>query len=668
MTTWYEYIQRDSPVPEWPYPVRYGEEKEVVSDVLVIGGGIAGCQAAINAAARGASVAVAERGMTKRSGSGGAGVDHWHAACTNPCSKVTPMEYVKALMDSSGGYTCGPARYIETNESWDTLLDCEKMGVQIRDVKDEFKGADFRDEKTKLMFAYDYRSRHVIRVWGYNIKVCLHNEMKRLGVKTYDRIMVTSLLTEGGKQGAKVVGATGVNTRTGEFYIFKAKATILSSGGGGRLWAFGPEYFGAGVMIDLNCCNNSHALGWKAGAEFVLMEQTAAGRAAFGYIPYGVANANNTYYGTPIVDANGKEVPWVDVFGRTLKTQKERFFPSKGQQFMLGAGIGISTYLDEFRSNDLTPDLADRILKGEFVLPLYADFTRMPELERRVIYGMMVGNEGKTRIPVYDIQTKAGFNPDKDLLQAPVMLLEGYKSSNFWSGITDPVLRVIDGGGLLVDWDLMTSLEGLYAAGGSSLGNAPIFGVGCHNSAHITGRYTGRKAAAYAKTAREPVIDRKQVEAEKALVYGPLKQNKSGIGWKEANYAIAKVMQDYCGKYKHENTLKLGLQLLKELNETELASAYVSNPHELGRLLECFSLIKTGELVMQAALARKASSAYMDFYRLDYPEVDPPEWGKFIPIRLENGKVKTRELPLDYHLKPPYASTYEENYKQHKIA
>ena len=31
----------------------------------------------------------------------------------------------------------------------------------------------------------------------------------------------------------------------------------------------------------------------------------------------------------------------------------------------------------------------------------------------------------------------------------------------------------------------------------------------------------------------------------------------------------------------------------------------------------------------------------------------------------ENNKVKVRELPLDFHLKAPYAATYEENYQKH---
>jgi succinate dehydrogenase/fumarate reductase flavoprotein subunit len=663
MTIWHEYVKRGGPLPEWPYPIRYDEVNEITADVLVLGGGIAGCHAAISAAKKGAKVAVAEAGMTKRSGMGGSGVDHWHAACTNPCSKVTPEDYTRAVFDSAHGYVSGPARYIIAKESWDTLLDCEKMGVQIRDVNDEFKGADFRDEETKLMFAYDYKNRHIIRVWGHNIKPCLYNEMNRLGVQIFDRVTVTSLLTEGGKQGARVVGTTGVNTRTGEFFVFKSKATIISTGGAGRLWVFAPEIIGPGAMSDLNSAGVGHAIGWKAGAEFACMEKTGHGRlSGFGYAPYSMGNTSNTYHGSPIVDANGKEVPWVDIEGRELKTAQERFLPSPGQKFQLGIGIGISSYLKEYLLNDLVRDLPERIRNGEFTLPLYADLTRLPALERRAIFGMMVANEGKTRIPIYDTFTKAGFDPDRDMLQAPVMSPEGYAMSNFWSASinTPPHIRSLAGGGFLVDWDLRTSVEGLYAAGG-----APIFGSGCHAGASTTGKYAGRKAADYAMTAPEPAIDRKQVEAEKTRTYAPLKQSQDGIGWKELNAAIARVMQDYCGEYKNEITLNLGLRLLKEIREMEAATACAANPHELGRLLECSSLITVGELIMQASLARKASSVYLDFHRLDYPEMDPPEWEKLLPIRLEDNKVKVRELSFNHHLEAPYAPTYEENYQLH---
>ncbi len=663
MTTWNEYVERSGTVPEWPYPIRYEEETEIVADVLVVGGGVAGCHAAISAARQGARVVLTESGHAKRSGSGGAGVDHWHGAVTNPCSKVTPEDYTQAVFDSAHGYTNGIARYIICKEGWETLLECEEMGVQIRDVDDEFKGADFRDEETKLMFAYDYQNRHVLRIWGYNIKPCLYYEMKRLGVEIYNRVVVTSLLTEGGRQGARVVGATGVNSRTGEFYVFKSKATIIATGGSrSRLFSFAPELTAAGSMGNMNGAGTGHAIGWNAGAEFVLMEQTGPGRLnGFGYAPYSMANAHNTYHGTSIVDANGKEVPWVDFQGRELATVRERFFPTSGQKFQLGVGIGLYYYLDQYKLNDLTHDLPERIRKGEFTLPLYADLTRMPEPERRVIFGMMVGNEGKTRIPIYDTFTKAGFDPDKDMLQAPVMAPGAYDNANFWTGPLIPHLRSLAGGGFLVDWDMRTSLEGLYCAGGN-----PPFGSGCHGESHTTGRYAGRKAAAYARSDVLPTVDRRQVEAEKTRAYMPIKQSRNGVGWKELNYAIARVMTDYCGAYKNELTLSSGLRLLNELKENEAAAAYASNPHELARMLECFSLMTVGEMVMQASLARRCSSVYLDFYRLDYPQMDPPEWEKLLPMRQEGTGVKVRELPLDFHLKPPYASSYEENYELHR--
>jgi succinate dehydrogenase/fumarate reductase flavoprotein subunit len=126
-------------------------------------------------------------------------------------------------------------------------------------------------------------------------------------------------------------------------------------------------------------------------------------------------------------------------------------------------------------------------------------------------------------------------------------------------------------------------------------------------------------------------------------------------------------MRDYCGRYKNETTLNLGLRLLNELKTTELASAYASNPHELGRLLECHSLISVGELVFKASLERKATMPGMDFIRLDYPQIEPPEWNCLLPIRQEDGKVKTRKVALDFHVKAPNAGSLEENYQKHAI-
>jgi len=49
---WNEIVETKG-VPEWPYPIRYEREREVSAGVLVLGGGIAGCWAAISAARKG---------------------------------------------------------------------------------------------------------------------------------------------------------------------------------------------------------------------------------------------------------------------------------------------------------------------------------------------------------------------------------------------------------------------------------------------------------------------------------------------------------------------------------------------------------------------------------------------------------------------------------------
>jgi succinate dehydrogenase/fumarate reductase flavoprotein subunit len=657
MTTWHEYLQQHGTVSSWPYPIRYGEERVVRADVLVVGGGIAGCHAAINARRAGATVAVLDKEATKWSGNGGAGVDHWLSACTNPCARVSPEEFTQRVMADSGGYDCGPLRYVNARDGWDALLDCERMGVQIRDVHGRFRGAAFRDDETGLMFAYDYHARIDLRVYGHNMKPRLHREMKRLGVEILDRVMVTALLTDDGEPERRVVGAIGINSRTGEAVIVRAKATVLATGLPGRLWNFSTE--NRPTFRDPNLAADGVAAAWNAGAEFVRLEESAPDSGSMAYIAYGVGNAHNTWHGCPIVDANGVEVPWVDRDGVELGAIAERFLPSPGQPFMVGSGLRIPiTY--ENHVKELAPDLPERIARGEIVLPLYADLTRLPETERRAIFGLSVGNEGRTRVPVYEILTKSGFDPDRDLLQAPVLHPSAYGHANFWAGMTVPQWRQWSTGGLLVDWDLQTSLEGLYAAGGA------IFGGGAHSSAAASGRYAGRQAAAAAVTAPEPQVDPEQVAGEKARLYVPLAQSSRSIGWKELNAGICRVMQDYCGQYKNEEVLRAGLSLLAELRESEAAAVSAANPHELAHALECQGLITAGEAVMHASLARRASSEVLGFTRLDYAEVDPPGWRKLLPIRRTAEGVRVRDLPLDYHLQAPNAPSYDENYRLHR--
>jgi len=635
---------------EWPYPLLYDKTKEVIADVLILGGGIAGCWAAIAAAKKGVKVAIVEKGATIRSGAGGSGCDHWESAATNPCSRISPEDLSYAMIEAHNGYNNGISHYIECREGYDRLLDLEKMGGKIRDSENEFKGAEFRDEKTKFLFAYDYKNRFTLRVWGTTFKPALYNECRRLGVAIFDRTMATSLLTEGGEQSTRIVGATGINSRTGEFFIFKAKAIVLCMSRPTRIWLFSPGLPGISEFRPPQCTGDGHAMGWKAGVEFTMMEKSVRGEwsGERSFPPYATGNTHNTWYACSMVDADGREIPWADREGRILKNISQRYRPAAGQKFFLKGGGEPDFPVYKYQGPDILP--VQELLNKGFKLPFYADLTRMPEHERKAIWGLMVGEEGKTNIPVLKAYINEGFDPEKHLLQS---YGEGWRSGAFL-----PQERQLFGlpGGIINDWRLRTNLEGLYAAGDQ------LFASNCHGHAAATGHYAGRHAAEYSKRAFETRIDMHQALEERSRIYSPLKKNE-GIGWKELNMRISRLMQHYCGEIKSEELLKTGLGLLKKIRNEEAQELTAHNPHEMVRALEVMNILTNAEIILHASLARKASSKHLHFYRSDYPENDPLGWHKFVTIKLEKNEVATGEKPLDYYgsLKDNYES-YNSNY------
>jgi len=639
---------------EWPYPINYDKVNEVDTDVLVIGGGIAGSWAALAAIKRGVKVTIVDE-MDVLS-AGPAGVDHIVYALDNPCCTISPEEFIEGVGPwQYWDYINGMSHYVMYREGYDMLCELEKMGGKIRDTEDEFKGADFRDEETKLMFAYDYDAKHTLRVWGATFRPALTAELKRRRAKIYDRVKVTSFLTEGGEQGARVQGATGVNVRTGEFYVFKAKATVLATGRGkGRIW----NYSGGSLATLPRSSGGGLVMGWKAGAELTNMEGRSAGGGER-WPAYGTGSPLNTWYPCTMIDAKGKEIPYVDGKGNILTSFEQRVHSSLlGQKFFLERSYrNGENPIKRPDSLTHTPKFSELVRKGEYTLPIYADLPGMPELERRAIFGLMIANEGMTWI-TYRNYTQAGFDPDKDLLQA----YGGGLALRYGGGTLVGTMKRGYSSylcGLVHDWDFKTSLEGLYAAGES------LFSVHYHGLAATSGRWAGAKAADFAKDATEPEIHEAQVENERKYVYAPINRTE-GIDWRELNTGISSAMRTYGGDTLTDELLNLALVWLKELEEKESQELIARSPRELARCLQSLEVLKLAEMWTHAALSRKASCRYLNITKLEYPENDPPEWHKFITVKQENDTVKIGERPLYYWIKSPHAQTYKENYEKHK--
>lgn len=621
---------------KWPYKNEIGEESHLSCDVLVLGGGLAGAYAAIAAARKGQSVILIEKGTTARAGSAGSGFDHWEGAATNPCCKIAPRELTEAYIDEQDHYSNGIAHYIEAREGWDRLLDMESFGGKIRDTEDEFKGADFRDDKTKLMFAYDYTNCYTLRIWGTGYKPALYRECLRLGVKVMDRTEATALLTR--KDGSRRigVGACAMDVHTGRFFTVSSKSTILCMSRPARIWLFHPDLPGSCEFRPMNSIGSGHAMGYRAGMEFTMMEKSVRGEfssAGRSFPPYSTGNNHNTWYGATMVDARGVEIPYLDRDGKELTDVSQRFRPARGQKFFLKGGV-IDEPKYAYRGPETMP--YPELEKRGYKLPFYADLSRMPEFERKVIWGMMVGQEGRTQIPVLKYYTDKGFDPQKHMLQS---YGTGWQSANFLGQE-----RQLFGapGGVVTDWNLMTNIEGVFAAGDQ------LYAMDCGGAAAATGYYAGRKAAAYSSRTTLQEYDAKFAAREKARLLAPL-ESGGDLGWKELNFAISKCMQNYCGEVKCEELLKEGLDLLSTYEKELVPNLTCENPHDLMRTHEVLDILEVSKMILEACRMRKSSSKPLSFLRSDYPEMDPEEDKLYITIRQEHGQAVRGELPHDYY-------------------
>jgi succinate dehydrogenase/fumarate reductase flavoprotein subunit len=110
---------------------------------------------------------------------------------------------------------------------------------------------------------------------------------------------------------------------------------------------------------------------------------------------------------------------------------------------------------------------------------------------------------------------------------------------------------------------------------------------------------------------------------EKARVYAPIKRNE-GIEWKEVHAGTARMMQYFCSKYKTEKLLNMGPDALNEIEKDFVPKLYALDPHKLLRSLEDLSMLQFSQLIIHGSLVHKASSWPLNFQRIDYPQLDPP--------------------------------------------
>ncbi len=307
----------------------------IEADVLCVGGGIAGLMAAIRAGELGASVIVADKGNTLRSGSGGMGNDHFR--CYLPEYHGPDIEPV--IQDvKAGDAGTRPDSFIRTwmEKSSEIVRLWDSWGISMKYNGDwEFAGHTFPGGLCSWL-----------KYAGKNQKGVLTKEARRRGVNIVNRVMAYDLLCN---DEGRVIGAIGVCTREKRFITFLAKSVVLGTGRPVRLYPSTTPGWMFNRADAPHTTGDGRAMAYRAGAELIDMEIPMRWAGPKYFARCGKA----TWVGV-LRDAKGQAVgPFVqrpdrrygDAIADTYRTLFEDYIKSgKGPVYMDGSGISNDDY------------------------------------------------------------------------------------------------------------------------------------------------------------------------------------------------------------------------------------------------------------------------------------------------------------------------------------
>lgn len=256
------------------------------TDVLIIGGGFAGCWAALRAADLKATVTLVDKAYVSRSGASTMSGGITTCPFDSDDLDVWAEEFIVR-----GSYMC--------DQRWTYQL-LEGQRERIKDYIRWNVPISRNADGTIRRFA----SRGMVNVRGmqYQPKVAMRELRRQItarGARILDRVFITELLTADGEWPTRtgIAGAVGFDVYNGRFVVIKAKRTVVSTG----MIAMKGTH-----RVD-NDCGDGAAMAFRAGARLVDMEFTFGGTfnvlmKKFDFPSYNVAVA----HGARLINARGE--------------------------------------------------------------------------------------------------------------------------------------------------------------------------------------------------------------------------------------------------------------------------------------------------------------------------------------------------------------------------
>jgi succinate dehydrogenase / fumarate reductase flavoprotein subunit len=574
-------------------------------DVVIIGAGGAGLRAAVEASAQGARTALVCKSLL-----GKAHTVMAEGGIAAAMGNVYPEDNWKVHFRDTmrGGKLLNNWRMaqIHAQESPDRVLELEEWGALFDRTHD---GLILQRDFGGHRYA---RLAHVGDRTGLEMIRTLQQHAVHKGIDVYMECNLQRLLTDGGR----VSGAFGYWRESGKFIVFKCKAVVLATGGGGKAWKITSnswEYTGDGVTMAMD-----------VGADLMDMEFMQ-------FHPTGMVWPPSV---RGILVTEG-----VRGDGGTLKnTKNERFMFNYIPEFFRAETAETEKEADAWyedkKNNRRTPDLLPR-----------------DEVARAINSEVKAGRGTPHGGVFLDIASRR----PADYIQRRLPSMYHQFKELADVDITKEPMEVgptchYSMGGLRVDADsTATTVSGLFAAGevAAGLHGANRLGGNSLSDLLVFGRRAGLYAAEYAKANKGAVnVDAGQIDLYATELLAPF-ESKGNENPYSVHADLQDCMQNLVGIIRTESELKKALDVIDQLKKrarnlkVEGNRQYNTGWH---LALDLHSLLSFAEAATIAAIERKESRG--GHTRDDYPSTDPKFAKTNVIIRRKNGDLAASQEPL----------------------
>src|SRR5437762_533321 len=497
-------------------------------DVIVIGAGGAGLRAAIEASAAGASVGLvcksllgkahtvmAEGGMAAAMGH----VDDRDSWRVHFADTMRGGQYLNNWRMAELHAKEAPARVREL-EAWGAVFDRTKDG---RILQRNFGGHRY----PRLAHVGDRTGLEMIRT--------LQDHGIHQGIDVHMECTIVRLL----KDGDRVVGAFGYERERGRFKVFRARATVLATGGVGRAYKITSnswEYTGDG-----------HTLAYDAGADLMDME---------------------------FVQFHPTGMIWPPSVCGILVTEGVR-----GEGGVLKNNQGRRFMFDDIPEN-YRAQTADNEEEGWRYTQGDKSARRPPELLTRDHVSRCIVREiksgrgsphGGVYLDISWIKSRLANAAEHIKKKLPSMYHQFKQLADI--DITEEPMEIGPTthyimGGVRVDADTqMSTVPGLFAAGECAAGinGANRLGGNSLSDLLVFGKRAGEYAAQFAKTQAAGAIDARQIDEAAQRALAPFDRGTHTEGPYQIQYALQDMMQDLVGIVRNASEMQRALHGLEEL-------------------------------------------------------------------------------------------------------